>query len=78
MTSPALSYDLEVNALYVGFSGEPITRTVELSLSVYADIDVGGNLVGFEMLNATPELLVSLPRVPDAASLRDLLPSKAA
>lgn len=78
MNSPTLTYDREANALYVRFSDEPVKETVELSSSVYVDVDNDGSPIGFEILNATSKLLNLIPELPGSAELRDLLRIEAA
>lgn len=72
-TSPTLTYDREANALYVRFSREAIAETVELSETVYVDLDRAGEPVGFEILHAAGSHLEEIPSSPDTAALRDLL-----
>ena len=78
MISPTLTFDGEANALYVRFSDKPVTGTIELSLSVYVDVDAEGNPVGFEILNADSGLLSSLSERSHPTALRDLLKIEAA
>ncbi len=78
MSSPILEYDADVNALYLRFSDHPIYETVALSDSVYVDLDADGQPVGFEVLNADPALLASIPALPDTGVLSDLLKPRAA
>lgn len=73
MTSPTLAYDRGANALYIRFSTNTIEETVELSDSVYVDVDANGEPVGFEILHATSADLASIPALPETAALRDLL-----
>ena len=73
MTSPTLTYDREANALYIRFSSNAIAETVELSESIYVDLDQQGDPVGFEVLHAEPEVLASIPTIPDTAAFRDLV-----
>lgn len=73
MTSPTLTYDPEANALYIQFSTVDVAETVELSESVYVDIDSKGEPVGFEILHAEPSLLERIPALPDSVALRDLV-----
>jgi uncharacterized protein YuzE len=73
MTSPTLTYDRGANALYIRFSSNAIADTVELSESVYVDLDQQGDPVGFEVLHAEPGLLADLATVPDTAAFRDLV-----
>lgn len=78
MGSPTITYDPDANALYVRFSQGEIAETLELSESVYVDVDSDGVPVGFEVLDATPELMSELPTIPDAAALKDLMRKSAA
>ena len=73
MRSPKITYDPEANALYLQFSVNEIAETVELSESVYVDVDADGLLVGIEILDATAEVLTGLPTLPAIADLKDLL-----
>jgi uncharacterized protein YuzE len=73
MTSPTLTYDREAYALYIRFSSAPVAETVELSESVYVDLDQDGEPVGFEVLHAEPALLAGIPSIPDTAAFRDLI-----
>jgi uncharacterized protein YuzE len=73
MTSPTLTYDREANALYIRFSSASVAETVELSESVYVDLDADGAPVGFEVLHAEPDVLSSIPMPPDTAGFRDLV-----
>ncbi len=78
MKSSTLTYDPEVKALYIQLSDNEIAETLELSDSVYVDVDAEGEPVGFEVLHAAPSLIASLAGLPDAAALRDLMDSTAA
>lgn len=73
MTSPTLAYDRDANALYIRFSTNVIEETVELSDSVYVDVDANGEPVGFEILHAASTELASIPSLPETAALTDLL-----
>jgi uncharacterized protein YuzE len=73
MTDPTLAYDREANALYIRFSTNTIEETVELSDSVYVDVDADGDPVGFEILHAASAELMGIPTLPEIAALRDLL-----
>lgn len=73
MTSPTLRYDPEASALYIRFSSEVVIETMELSESVYVDLDMEGEPVGFEVLHAEPALLANIPSFPNTAVLRDLM-----
>jgi uncharacterized protein YuzE len=78
MTSPTVTCDPDVNALYIQLIDAEVLETVELAKSVYLDIDVDGRAIGFEILNADASLLASIPALPDKAALRDLLKPHAA
>jgi len=67
-----------VKALYLKFSETEIAETLELSSTVYVDIDALGRLVRFEILNADSGLTASRPSVPDSTELRALLGKSAA
>jgi uncharacterized protein YuzE len=78
MTSPTVTYDPDVNALYIKLIDAEVLETVELAKGVYLDIDADGRAIGFEILNADASLLASIPALPDKAALRDLLKPHAA
>jgi uncharacterized protein YuzE len=73
MKSSTLTYDPEVRALYIELSDNEIAETLELSESVYVDIDANGEPVGFEILHAAPSLVATLADMPNAIALRDLM-----
>jgi uncharacterized protein YuzE len=78
LKNPTLIHDREAEALYLQFSDEEITETIELADNVYVDVDKDGNPVGFEILGAEPNLLASLPVSPEVLGLRALLRRSAA
>jgi uncharacterized protein YuzE len=78
MTSPTLTYDPDVKALYLQLTENAILKTVELAKGVYLDVDADGELIGIEILNADAALLASIPALPDKAALRDLIKPDAA
>ncbi|MGI8486225.1 MAG: DUF2283 domain-containing protein [Thermomicrobiales bacterium] len=55
------------------FSEAEIAETMELSATIYMDVDAQGQPVGFEILNADSGLSTSLPSVPDSTDLQALL-----
>jgi len=73
-----LTYDPDVQALYIQLSDADVRETVELAKGVYLDIDADGQAVGFEILNADAGLLASIPALPDTADLAALLKPRAA
>lgn len=78
MTSPIVTFDPDVDVLYIELLDAEVLETVELAKGVYLDIDAEGRAVGFEILNADASLLASIPALPDKAVLRDLLKPDAA
>lgn len=78
MTSPTLSYDADAQALYIRMSNRAVADTVEISQSVYVDVDDEGNAVGFEVLGVDSPLLANIPDLPDDMELRQLLKDRAA
>lgn len=71
--SHAISYDPQAKAVYVELSDNLITETVQLSESVYVDLDSHGEPVGFEVLDAERCLFAGLPTLPATFRLRDLV-----
>jgi len=45
-----LEYDLNVGALYIRLSGEPVAQTDEVEGSAAVDVDAAGRVVGIEIL----------------------------
>lgn len=78
MISPRITYDPQANALYMRFSDNDIAATLELSESVYVDVDTDGVPVGLEVLDASSNLMTGLPSVPDSTALKDLMTRDAA
>lgn len=73
MSVPTLTYDPEVRAMYVKFTDHPISRSIELSDTVYVDLDQDGEPVGFEILEAQGALLEKLSTSQESHSLKELL-----
>jgi uncharacterized protein YuzE len=48
-----ITYDKEADAMYVYFRQGKLSQTVEMGKYVLADIDVRGNMLGLEILNAS-------------------------
>jgi len=46
-----LSYDLNVRALYIGLSGQPVARTREIDDNTNVDLDADGGVVGIEVIS---------------------------
>lgn len=76
--TPLVTYDADVQALYIQLTDTDVLETIELAKGVYLDIDTAGQPVGFEILNADTTLLASVPTLPATAALSDLLKSRAA
>lgn len=76
--TPTITYDADVQALYIHLTDADVLETVELANNVYLDIDADGQPVGFEVLNADAALLASIPPLPEIATLGDLLKPRAA
>ena len=76
MSDPTLSFDSEVRALYLRFTDRPGARSVDLSETVYIDVDDRGEPVGFEILEAHGSLLDVLQTNSGDAPLAGL-PAKA-
>lgn len=51
-----ITYDKEVDALYVYFKKGKIARTMEVGANFLADIDKKGNILGLEVLDASKHL----------------------
>ena len=43
--------DKEADALYIRLADSSIEETIEFSDSIFADLDVKGNVVGLELIN---------------------------
>ena len=56
-----LTFDADVNALYVQFSERDVVETIQLAKGVMLDVDVDGEAVGLEILNAIPGWLRHYP-----------------
>jgi uncharacterized protein YuzE len=78
MNSPKITYDPKANALYLRFSDNEIAETLELSESVYVDVDSDGAPVGLEVLDATSSLFAGHPSLADGAVLKELMHESAA
>jgi uncharacterized protein YuzE len=65
-----LEYDLDVGALYIRLSGQPVARTREVGGNAHVDLAADGTLVGIEVLSISQpwpveEILGEYP-VPEA------------
>ena len=47
-----LQYDLDVGALYIRLSGQPVARTREAGGDAHVDLAADGTLVGIEVLRS--------------------------
>ena len=57
-----LRYDLNVGALYISLSDQPVTRTQEIDDNTAVDLDADGTIVGIEVISIAhpwplPEIL---------------------
>ena len=48
-----ITYDKEVDALYIYFKKGKINKTMEIGDYFFADLDKSGNILGMEVLNAS-------------------------
>jgi uncharacterized protein YuzE len=46
-----LEYDLNVGALYISLTSEPVSRTVEVGDNAAVDLDAAGRIVGIEVIS---------------------------
>lgn len=60
--------DREADALYFRLSDAEVSETLELSLDTYADVDSAGQVVGFEVINASRYEGFELPAAPVMAA----------
>lgn len=73
-----LTFDADVNALYVQFSEHDVADTVQLAKGVLLDVDADGEAVGLEVLNADSGLADTLATLPDTVQLAAFLRRRAA
>lgn len=76
--NPMLTFDADVNALYVQFSERDVVETIQLAKGVMLDVDVDGEAVGLEILNADTGLASALSTMPDTVKLAAFLRQRAA
>jgi uncharacterized protein YuzE len=72
MSVPTLTYDPDVRAMYVRLSDRAVAKSVELSDTVYVDLDSDGEPVGFEILEAQSSLVEKLAASHSSHSLKEL------
>ena len=58
-----ITYDKEVDALYVYFKKGKISKTLKLGANFLADVDKKNNIVGLEVLDASKYLTKKKDRV---------------
>jgi len=73
MKTPMVSYDATARALYIEFEESEVARTIELSKSVFLDIDENGLPVGLEVLDSSGPLQDAFHKESAIASMQDLL-----
>jgi uncharacterized protein YuzE len=78
MKSSTLTFDPTVKAVYSELADEEVAETLEFSRSVFVDVDANDEPVGFEVLNASPELVETLRTLSNSVELRSLLGKSAA
>jgi uncharacterized protein YuzE len=78
MKSPTVQYDADAEAVYIRFSVAEVAETVEVSDSLYIDVDANGDPIGIEVLGVDSTALANLPGVQNETELRQLLKGRAA
>jgi uncharacterized protein YuzE len=73
MSQTTIQFDADAEAVYIRFSTAEVFETVEISQTLYIDVDEQGNPIGIEVLGVDSSTLSNLPRVPNEAELRQLL-----
>jgi uncharacterized protein YuzE len=73
MSTPFVTYDVVAKALYLRFTDHAVAQTIELSDSVYLDLDARNVPVGLEVLYAQGPLPDALKHVSAGGRLSDLL-----
>jgi len=58
-----ITYDKEVDALYVCFTKGKIAKTLKIGANFFADVDKKNNIVGLEVLDASKYLARKKDRV---------------
>ncbi len=48
-----ITYDKEVDALYIYFKKGKVARTLKIGTNVITDVDKKGNVIGLEVLDAS-------------------------
>ena len=73
MSIAFVTYDSSAKALYVRFTDHDVAKSIELSDSVYMDIDEHDEPVGLEILHADGPLPDALKNISGGGRLSDLL-----
>jgi uncharacterized protein YuzE len=73
MSTPFVTYDAVANALYLRLTDHAVAQSIELSESVYLDLDEHDEPVGLEVLYAQGPLPDALKHVSAGGRLADLL-----
>ena len=73
MNTPFVTYDAVANALYLRLTDHAVAQTIELSDSVYLDLDEHDEPVGLEVLYAQGPLPDALRNVSAGGRRADLL-----
>lgn len=78
MKIPTFQYDPDAEAAYIRMSHGEIAETVEVTESLYIDVDQHGDPIGIEILGVDVLALANLPGSQDETDLRQLLKGAAA
>jgi uncharacterized protein YuzE len=78
MNTPTLQYDPDAEAVYIRMSSGEVAETVEVTESLYVDVDQNGNPIGIEILGVDASALNNLPGAQNETELRQLLKGQTA
>jgi len=71
--STTISIDGDDRALYVAFNDRDVAETVELAPNVFLDVDSDYEVVGVEILHASPDLLALVGSTTSPITVKALL-----
>jgi uncharacterized protein YuzE len=78
MKAPTFQYDPDAEAAYIRMSQGEVAETIEITESLYIDVDENGEPIGIEILGVDVSALANLPGAQDETELRQLLKGTAA
>jgi uncharacterized protein YuzE len=78
MKAPTFQYDPDAEAAYIRMSQGEVAETIEVTESLYIDVDENGDPIGIEILGVDVSVLANLPGAQDETELRQLLKGTAA